>query len=59
MRRLVFGLALLGLLLAGVPALQAAPLEDARRRQRTLKAELQAATAELQSAEAALAKATS
>ena len=58
MRRLVFGLALLGLLLAGVPALQAAPLEDARRRQRTLKAELQAATAELQSAEAALAKAT-
>jgi murein DD-endopeptidase MepM/ murein hydrolase activator NlpD len=58
MRRLVFGLALLGLLLAGVPALQAAPLEDARRRQRALKADLEAATAELQAAEAALAKAT-
>jgi peptidoglycan LD-endopeptidase LytH len=58
MRRLVFGLALLGLLLAGVPALQAAPLEDARRRQRALRADLQAATAELQAAEAALAKAT-
>jgi peptidoglycan LD-endopeptidase LytH len=58
MRRLVFGLAVLGLLLAGVPALQAAPLEDARRRQRALKADLQAATAELQAAEAALAKAT-
>jgi murein DD-endopeptidase MepM/ murein hydrolase activator NlpD len=58
MRRLVFGLAVLGLLLAGVPALQAAPLEDARRRQRALAADLQAATAELQAAEAALAKAT-
>jgi murein DD-endopeptidase MepM/ murein hydrolase activator NlpD len=58
MRRLVFGLAVLGLLLAGVPALQAAPLEDARRRQRALKADLEAATAELQAAEAALAKAT-
>jgi peptidoglycan LD-endopeptidase LytH len=58
MRRLVFGLAVLGLLLAGVPMLQAAPLEDARRRQRALKADLQAATAELQAAEAALAKAT-
>ena len=58
MRRLVFGLALLGLLLAGAPALQAAPLEDARRRQRALKADLEAATAELQAAEAALAKAT-
>jgi murein DD-endopeptidase MepM/ murein hydrolase activator NlpD len=58
MRRIVFGLALLGLLLAGVPALQAAPLDDARRRQRALKAELQQATAELQAAEAALARAT-
>jgi peptidoglycan LD-endopeptidase LytH len=58
MRRLVFGLAVLGLLLAGVPALQAAPLEDARRRQRALEADLRAATAELQAAEAALAKAT-
>ena len=58
MRRIVFGLAVLGLLLAGVPALQAAPLEDARRRQRALKADLQTATAELQAAEAALAKAT-
>src|SRR5215217_4513171 len=57
MRRFVFGLALLGLLLAGIPALQAAPLEDARRRQRVLKADLEAATAELQAAEAALAKA--
>jgi peptidoglycan LD-endopeptidase LytH len=57
MRRIVFGLALLGLLLAGIPALQAAPLDDARRRQRVLKAELQEATAELQAAEAALAKA--
>jgi murein DD-endopeptidase MepM/ murein hydrolase activator NlpD len=57
MRRLVFGLAVLGLLLAGVPALQAAPLEDARRRQRALKADLEAATAGLQAAEAALAKA--
>lgn len=57
MRRIVFGLALLGLLLAGIPALQAAPLDDARRRQRALKAELQEATAELQAAEAALAKA--
>jgi murein DD-endopeptidase MepM/ murein hydrolase activator NlpD len=58
MRRIVFGLALLGLLLAGIPALQAAPLDDARRRQRALKAELQLATAELQAAEAALARAT-
>jgi murein DD-endopeptidase MepM/ murein hydrolase activator NlpD len=57
MRRLVFGLAVLGLLLAGIPALQAAPLEDARRRQRALKADLQTATAELQAAEAALARA--
>jgi murein DD-endopeptidase MepM/ murein hydrolase activator NlpD len=57
MRRIVFGLVLLTLLLAGVPAVQAAPLEDARRRQRALKGELQAATAELQAAEAALAKA--
>ena len=57
MRRIVFGLVLLALLLAGVPAIQAAPLEDARRRQRTLKGELQAATAELQAAEAALARA--
>jgi peptidoglycan LD-endopeptidase LytH len=58
MRRIVFGLALLALLLAGVPAIQAAPLEDARRRERALKAELQEATAELQAAEAALARAT-
>ena len=57
MRRLVFGLAVLALLLAGVPALGAAPLDDARRRERALKAELQAATAELQAAEAALARA--
>jgi peptidoglycan LD-endopeptidase LytH len=58
MRRILFGLAVLALLLAGVPAIQAAPLEDARRRQRALEAELQAATAELQAAEAALARAT-
>jgi murein DD-endopeptidase MepM/ murein hydrolase activator NlpD len=58
MRRILFGLAVLALLLAGVPAIQAAPLEDARRRQRALKAELQEATAELQAAEAALARAT-
>ena len=57
MRRILFGLAVLALLLAGVPAIQAAPLEDARRRQRALKAELQKATAELQAAEAALARA--
>jgi murein DD-endopeptidase MepM/ murein hydrolase activator NlpD len=57
MRRIVFGLVLLALLLAGVPAIQAAPLEDARRRQRALKGELQATTAELQAAEAALARA--
>ena len=57
MRRILFGLAVLALLLAGVPAVQAAPLEDARRRQRALKAELQAATAELQAAEADLARA--
>ncbi|HEX2157394.1 MAG TPA: M23 family metallopeptidase, partial [Actinomycetes bacterium] len=50
--------AVLGLLLAGVPALQGAPLEDARRRQRALEADLRAATAELQAAEAALARAT-
>ena len=57
MRRLVFGLVLLALLLGAVPALQAAPLEDARRRERALKGELQAATAELQAAEATLAQA--
>ncbi|HJW59242.1 MAG TPA: M23 family metallopeptidase [Actinomycetota bacterium] len=57
MRRILFGLAVLALLLAGVPAIQAAPLEDARRRQRALEAELQAATAELQAAEAGLARA--
>jgi peptidoglycan LD-endopeptidase LytH len=57
MRRILFGLAVLALLLAGVPAIQAAPLEDARRRERALKAELQEATAELQAAEAALARA--
>jgi peptidoglycan LD-endopeptidase LytH len=58
MRRILFGLAVPALLLAGVPAIQAAPLEDARRRQRALEAELQEATAELQAAEAALARAT-
>ena len=58
MRRLVIGLAVLALLLAGVPAAQAAPLDDARRRERALEAELRAATTELQAAEAALAKAT-
>jgi murein DD-endopeptidase MepM/ murein hydrolase activator NlpD len=57
MRRIVFGLVLLGLLLSGAPALQASPLDDARRRQRTLAAELRQATAELQAAEAALARA--
>ena len=57
MRRLVFGLALLVLPLAGVPAAQAAPLDDARRRARALEAELREATTELQAAEAALAKA--
>ena len=58
MRRLVFGLALLALLLAGVPAVQAAPsLDDARRRERALEAELRVATTELQAAEASLAKA--
>jgi murein DD-endopeptidase MepM/ murein hydrolase activator NlpD len=58
MRRLVFGLALLALLLGSVPALRASPLDDARRRQRSLEGELRAATAELQAAEAALAQAT-
>jgi murein DD-endopeptidase MepM/ murein hydrolase activator NlpD len=57
MRRLVFGLALLALPLAGAPAAQAAPLDDARRRARALEAELREATTELQAAEAALAKA--
>ena len=57
MRRLVFGLALLVLPLAGVPAAQAAPLDDARRGERALEAELRAATTELQAAEAALARA--
>jgi peptidoglycan LD-endopeptidase LytH len=57
MRRLVFGLALLALLLAGVPAISAAPVEEARRRQRALEAELRTATTELQAAEAALARA--
>jgi murein DD-endopeptidase MepM/ murein hydrolase activator NlpD len=57
MRRLVFGFALLVFLLGAVPALQAAPLDDARRRQRALKAELQEATAQLQAAEASLAQA--
>ncbi|MFL6102005.1 MAG: M23 family metallopeptidase [Actinomycetes bacterium] len=57
MRRLVFGLALLALPLAGVPAAQAAPLDDARRRARALEAELREATTELQAAGAALAKA--
>jgi peptidoglycan LD-endopeptidase LytH len=58
MRRSVLGLAVLALLLAGVPAVQAAPLDDARRRARTLEAELRAATTELQAAEAELARAT-
>jgi murein DD-endopeptidase MepM/ murein hydrolase activator NlpD len=60
MRRLGFGLALLSLLallLGVVPAVTASPLEDARRRERTLGAELRAAAAELQAAEAALAQA--
>jgi murein DD-endopeptidase MepM/ murein hydrolase activator NlpD len=57
MRRIVFGLVLPALLLAGVPTIRAAPVDDARRRQRALEAELQAATAELQAAEAALARA--
>ena len=55
MRRSVVGLAVLALLLAGVQAAWAAPLDDARRRQRALEAELRAATTELQAAEAALA----
>jgi peptidoglycan LD-endopeptidase LytH len=58
MRRLVFGLALLAMLLGTMPALRASPLDDARRRQRSLEGELRAATAELQAAEAALAQAT-
>ena len=57
MRRLVLGLVLLGLSLAAAPAAQAAPLDDARRRERALAAELRAATTELQAAEAALARA--
>jgi murein DD-endopeptidase MepM/ murein hydrolase activator NlpD len=57
MRRLVLGLVLLGLPLAAAPAAQAAPLDDARRRERALEAELRAATTELQAAEAALARA--
>jgi murein DD-endopeptidase MepM/ murein hydrolase activator NlpD len=57
MRRLVLGLVLLGLPLAATPAAQAAPLDDARRRERALEAELRAATTELQAAEAALARA--
>jgi murein DD-endopeptidase MepM/ murein hydrolase activator NlpD len=57
MRRLVLGLVLLGLPLAAAPVAQAAPLDDARRRERTLEAELRAATTELQAAEAALARA--
>ena len=57
MRRLVLGLVLLGLPLATAPAAQAAPLDDARRRERALEAELRAATTELQAAEAALARA--
>jgi murein DD-endopeptidase MepM/ murein hydrolase activator NlpD len=57
MRRLVIGLVLLGLPLAAAPAAQAAPLDDARRRERALEAELRAATTELQAAEAALARA--
>jgi murein DD-endopeptidase MepM/ murein hydrolase activator NlpD len=58
MRRLVIGLAVLASTLAGAPAAQAAPLDDARRRGRALEAELRAATTELQAAEAALARAT-
>jgi peptidoglycan LD-endopeptidase LytH len=57
MRRLVFGLVLLALPVAGLPAAQAAPLDDARRRARALEGELRQATTELQAAEAALAKA--
>jgi murein DD-endopeptidase MepM/ murein hydrolase activator NlpD len=57
MRRLVLGLVLLGLPLAAAPAAQAAPLDDARRRERALEAELRAATTELQAAAAALARA--
>jgi peptidoglycan LD-endopeptidase LytH len=57
MRRSVVGLAVLALLLAGIPAARAAPLDAARRRERALEAELRAATTELQAAEAALAKA--
>jgi peptidoglycan LD-endopeptidase LytH len=57
MRRSLVGLAVLALLLAGTPAARAAPLEEARRRERALEAELRAATTELQAAEAALAKA--
>jgi peptidoglycan LD-endopeptidase LytH len=57
MRRLVLGLVLLGLPLAAAAGAQAAPLDDARRRERALEAELRAATTELQAAEAALARA--
>ena len=57
MRRLVIGLAVLASTLAGAPAAQAAPLDDARRRERDLEAELRAATPELQAAEADLARA--
>jgi murein DD-endopeptidase MepM/ murein hydrolase activator NlpD len=57
MRRLMLGLVLFGLPLAAAPAAQAAPLDDARRRERALEAELRAATTELQAAEAALARA--
>jgi murein DD-endopeptidase MepM/ murein hydrolase activator NlpD len=58
MRRPLLGLFVLASLLGAVPVVEAAPLDDARRRQRALEAELRAATAELQAAEAVLAEAT-
>jgi murein DD-endopeptidase MepM/ murein hydrolase activator NlpD len=58
MRRLLLGMLLLALLLGVVPVARAAPLENARRRERELKVELREATAELQAAEAVLAQAT-
>jgi peptidoglycan LD-endopeptidase LytH len=57
MRRLVLGTIVLALLLGIVPAAQATPLDDARRRERALQAELEQATAELQAAESVLAEA--
>jgi murein DD-endopeptidase MepM/ murein hydrolase activator NlpD len=56
MRRSIIGVCLIALALGVAPGALASPIGDARERERTLRAQLQAATAELEARQVALAE---